>query len=118
MKVIKVHWQGARQCGKRDLPSLDVRATDADACDIIIEPRTTPDDVRNGWEEVVKPLTALIHVHRNMYAANYGAEPRQAAVRIAAMMLDCVAVSGGESRKRRIERSEMLAEALVIFDGC
>ena len=94
---------------KTGLPTLDMRAADAHVCNAVVDPRTTPNDVRNVWEEVVEAFAAPIHVEREVNAANDRPVLCHSSIRVASMMLDSVAMAGGESCQRSVDRCEMLA---------
>ena len=79
-----------------------MQATDAGLCDTVIDPRTTPDDVRNVWKEVVKVLAALIHIRRDVNAANYWALLCDTLVRIAPTADNSVFVCGSEGLQRSV----------------
>lgn len=116
MKMAKVSRQCLDECGKGNLPSLYVRATEAALSNVIVDPRTTPDNVRNVWKEVIEALSALIDVHRNLNGAKYDARLSKPPVRVAAMTHHSVAVAHSESREARVERGQMLTEPLIVFD--
>jgi len=68
----------------------------------VIDPRTTPDEVRNVWKELVKAFAPLIHIHRDVNAANYWALLCDTSVRIAPTADNSVFVCGSEGLQRSV----------------
>jgi hypothetical protein len=66
---------------------------------------------------MVEALAALVHIHRDVNAANHWALLGDASVRIAPAADNSVLVCGSEGPQRSVDRCEMLTQTLVSSYG-
>jgi hypothetical protein len=64
---------------------------------------------------MIEALSILVHIHRNMNAANDRAILREASVRIVAVADDGVSVCGGEGLQRSIGGREVLPQPFIVL---